>query len=75
MANKFARALKHLKSSQIDERIDTLSEALPTNNTQNLMTITPSVETEVATEVTYLDFATGETGEVNYTISFRLMEK
>ena len=63
MANKFARALKHLKSSQIDERIDTLSEALPTNNTQNLMTITPSVETEVETEVTYLNFATGETGD------------
>ena len=42
MANKFARALKHLKSSQIDERIDTLSEALPTNNTQGLMTKEPS---------------------------------
>ena len=62
MANKFARALKHLKSSQFDEKIDAIIEQ-PTNNTQNLMTITPSVETEVATEITYLDFATGETGD------------
>ena len=41
--NKFRRAIHHLKSDQIDERMAVL-EAAPTNSTQNLMTVEPSVQ-------------------------------
>ena len=51
--NTFSRALHHLKS---DDRIEVL-EAAPTNNTMGLMTITPSVETQVETFKEPLDFS------------------
>ena len=41
--NKFLRVKHHLKSEQIDEKIAVL-EGAPTNSTQNLMTVEPSVQ-------------------------------
>ncbi len=58
--NKFSRAMHHLKSYQIDEKIDALNEQ-PTNSTQNLMTVEPSVQV-ASTEETVslgLDFDKG----------------
>jgi len=58
--NKFRRAIHHLKSDQIDDRMDVL-EAAPTNSTQNLMTVEPSVQV-ASTEETVslgLDFDKG----------------
>ena len=58
--NKFRRAIHHLKSDQIDERMAVL-EAAPTNSTQNLMTVEPSVQV-ASTEETVslgLDFDKG----------------
>ena len=58
--NKFRRAIHHLKSDQIDDRMSVL-EAAPTNSTQNLMTVEPSVQV-ASTEETVslgLDFDKG----------------
>ena len=41
--NKFSRAMHHLKSYQIDEKIESINEQ-PTNNTLGLMTVEPSVQ-------------------------------
>ena len=38
--NKFARAIKHIKSTQIDERLELLNE-IPTNSTTGYMTAVP----------------------------------
>jgi len=38
--NTFSKALKHLKSTQIDEKISMLNET-PTNNTSNLYVLEP----------------------------------
>tara|TARA_X000000368_G_scaffold382745_1_gene340097 strand:+ start:669 stop:2966 length:2298 start_codon:yes stop_codon:yes gene_type:complete len=58
--NKFLRVKHHLKSEQIDEKIAVL-EGAPTNSTQNLMTVEPSVQV-ASTEETVslgLDFDKG----------------
>ena len=59
-SNKFRRAIHHLKSDEIDDRMAVL-EAAPTNSTQNLMTVEPSVQV-ASTEETVslgLDFDKG----------------
>tara|TARA_B100000902_G_scaffold337062_1_gene337718 strand:+ start:545 stop:2773 length:2229 start_codon:yes stop_codon:yes gene_type:complete len=58
--NKFRRAIHHLKSDQIDDRMSVL-EAAPTNSTLNLMTVDPSVQvTSAKTETSLgLDFDKG----------------
>ena len=40
--NKFSKALKHLKSKKIDEKIKSLEEAAPTNNMSGVYQVTPS---------------------------------
>ena len=40
--NKFSKALKHLKSKKIDEKIKGLEEAAPTNNMSGVYQVTPS---------------------------------
>ena len=40
--NKFRKALKHLKSKKIDEKIKSLEEAAPTNNMSGVYQVTPS---------------------------------
>ena len=41
MANKFSKALKHLKSTKIDEKLKSLDEATPTNHTKALYAMNP----------------------------------
>ncbi len=41
MANKFSKALKHLKSTKIDEKLKSLDEATPTNHTKGLYAMNP----------------------------------
>ena len=40
--NKFSKALKHLKSKKIDEKIKGLEEAAPTNSMSGVYQVTPS---------------------------------
>ena len=40
--NKFSKALRHLKSKKIDEKIKSLEEAAPTNNMSGVYQVTPS---------------------------------
>ena len=40
--NKFSKALKHLKSKKIDEKIKSLEEAAPTNSMSGVYQVTPS---------------------------------
>ena len=40
--NKFSKALKHLKSKKIDEKIKSLEEAGPTNSMSGVYQVTPS---------------------------------
>ena len=42
MANKYSKALKHLKNKNIDEKLELLSE-IPTNHTGGLYTDVPGV--------------------------------
>ena len=42
MANKYSKALKHLKNKTIDEKLELLSE-IPTNHTGGLYTDVPGV--------------------------------
>ena len=39
--NRYSKALKHLKSTQIEEKIRCLDEALPTNHTKGLYSLNP----------------------------------
>ena len=39
--NKFSKALKHLKSTRIDEKLKSLEEASPTNNMSGVYQVTP----------------------------------
>ena len=39
--NRYSKALKHIKSTQIEEKIKKLEEATPTNNTDNLYSTNP----------------------------------
>ena len=40
--NKFSKALKHLKSKKIDDKIKSLDEAGPTNSMGGVYQVTPS---------------------------------
>ena len=42
MANKYSKALKHLKNKTIDEKLELLSE-IPTNNTAGIFVDVPGV--------------------------------
>ena len=39
--NRYSKALKHIKSTQIEEKIKKLEESTPTNNTDNLYSTNP----------------------------------
>ena len=39
--NKFSKALKHLKSKKIDDKIKSLEEAGPTNSMSGVYQVTP----------------------------------
>ena len=66
--NKFQRAIRHLKSNQIDEKLQLLSE-LPANNTSGLYILEPEYvvqDPEIPGEVTReADFALGDTLETS----------
>ena len=39
--NRYSKALKHLKSTKIDEKLKSLDEATPTNHTKGLYAMNP----------------------------------
>ena len=49
MANRYSKALKHLKNKTIDEKLELL-EALPINNTTGIFVDVPGVKTPERTE-------------------------
>ena len=42
--NKFSKALKHLKSKKLDEKIKKLDEAAPTNSMSGVYQVTPRAD-------------------------------